>query len=210
MNTQKQLWEELAQKNAKYHINSDFGREITDDQFKQSGKEAYEKLILNDGLVWTRDSILDFGCGIGRLTEFMAKDFKNVVGVDISPTMLAEARKKLEGFKNVQFVETDGVNIPLPESSFDFVFAYLVFQHIKDRNIFEGAFKEISRVLKPSGVFKVLLRSDKQQNMNKWWSGVEYSQDAIKAVYEKIGFKLIKVENVDKHAYWLWLQKYIV
>lgn len=207
MNRQKRLWEELAQKNSKYHINSDFGRDITDDQFKRSGKEAYEKLIVNDGLIWTRDSILDFGCGIGRITEFMAKDFKSVIGVDISPTMLAEGRKRLGTYKNVKLLETDGVNIPLSENSTDFVFAYLVFQHIKDRNIVEGAFREILRVLKPGGVFKVLLRSDKQPDMAKWWSGVEYSQDAIKELYEKVGFKLIKTKNTDEYAYWLWLQK---
>lgn len=209
MNRQKRLWEELAQKNSKYHINTDFGRDITDDQFKTSGKESYEKLVKNDGLIWTRDSVLDFGCGIGRITEFMAKDFKNVYGIDISPTMITQAKKRLAGFNNVRLLETDGVNIPLQENSIDFVFAYLVFQHIKDRNIVEGAFREIHRVLKPSGVFKVLLRSDKQPDMSKWWSGAEYDQNEIKKLYEKIGFKLMKVENVNKDSYWIWLQKYI-
>lgn len=207
MNRQKRLWEELAKKSSKYHINTDFGREITDDQFKQSGQEDYKKLISDDGLIWTRDSILDFGCGIGRITEFMAKDFKNVIGMDISLTMLAQGRKRLKAYNNVKFLETDGVNIPLSEDSIDFVFSYLVFQHIKDRNMVEGAFREILRVLKSGGVFKVLLRSDKQPDMAKWWSGVEYSQDAIKALYKKIGFKLIKTKNIDEHAYWIWLQK---
>ena len=209
MNKQKQLWEELAKENFKYYINTNFGREITDDQFKQSGQEDYKKLLVNDGLIWTKDSLLDFGCGAGRITEFMAKDFKSVVGVDIAPTMIVYGKKRLEGIKNVKFLETDGINISLPDNSIDFVFAHLVFQHIKERNMVEGAFREIYRILKRGGVFKVLLRSDKQPDMSKWWSGVEYSQDAIKTLYEKVGFKLIKIENVDEDAYWLWLQKYI-
>ena len=101
------------------------------------------KLVLNELKPKTNEVILDFGCGVGRITEHMAKDFKRVVGVDISPTMIAQGRKRLKVFKNIKFLETDGVNIPLPENSFDFVFSYLVFQHIKDRNIFEGAFREI-------------------------------------------------------------------
>lgn len=210
MNQQKKLWEELAKKNYKYFINTDFGRGITDEQFNRSGQEAYKKLIANDGLIWTRDTMLDYGCGVGRLTEHMAKNFKDVIGVDISPIMIAEAKKRLKGFKNVRLIETDGINIPLPENSVDFAFANHVFQHIKERDMVEGSFKEIYRVLKRAGVFKVLLRSDKQSDMTKWWSGVEYSQDAIKILYEKIGFKLIKIENTDEHAYWLWLQKYIL
>lgn len=209
MNKQKQLWEELAKENFKYYINTGFGREITDDQFKRSGQEDYKKLLVNDGLIWSKDSLLDFGCGAGRITEFMAKDFKSIVGVDIAPTMIVHGKKRLEGIKNVKFLETDGINIPLPENSIDFVFSYLVFQHIKDRNMVEGAFKEIYKVLKRGGVFKVLMRSDKQPDMSKWWSGVEYSKDASKVLYEKVGFKLIKTKNVDEHAYWLWLQKYI-
>lgn len=210
MNQQKQLWEKLAKENPKYYINTDFGRGITDEQFNRSGQKAYEKLIVNDGLIWTRDTILDYGCGVGRLTKHMAKRFAKVIGADISPTMLAQARKRLEGLNNVKLLETDGVNIPLPENSIDFVFAYHVFQHIKERSMVEESFKEIYRVLKRGGVFKVLMRSDKQSDMSKWWSGVEYSQDASKALYEKVGFKHIKTENVDEYAYWFWLQKYIV
>ena len=204
---QKQLWEALAKENAKYYINSDFGRKISEEQFQRSGQEAYEKYLANDSLIWNRDNILDFGCGTGRLTEFMAQDFNKVIVFDISPTMIAQGKERLKDLKNVELIEIDGQSIPLPEGSIDFVFSYLVFQHIKDREMVEEAFREIYRVLKPGGVFKVLLRSDKQKNMNRWWSGIEYGQEAIGVLYQKINFKLIKIENTDKHAYWLWLQK---
>jgi ubiquinone/menaquinone biosynthesis C-methylase UbiE len=206
-NKQKDLWENLAQKNSRYYINSDKGRGITEEQFRKSGESAYEKLITQDKLLKSRGSILDFGCGTGRLTEFMAKDFNKVVGVDISATMICQAKARLKDLKNVELFEIDGASIPLPGSWVDFVFAYLVFQHIKERNMVENAFKEIYRVLTPEGVFKVLLRSDKQKNMNRWWSGVEYDEKSIRDVYEKIGFRLLKIQYQDRHAFWLWLQK---
>ena len=48
--------------------------------------------------------ILDYGCGVGRLLIPFAKGTKMVVGVDISPSMLAEAKKNIEknGIKNIQ------------------------------------------------------------------------------------------------------------
>jgi ubiquinone/menaquinone biosynthesis C-methylase UbiE len=204
---QKTLWETLAKENSRYYINSDFGRGITEEDFRQSGRDTYKRLIAEDKLLKGGESILDFGCGTGRLTEFMAKDFKRVVGTDISATMIARGKQRLKNLKNVELLETDGHSIPLPDSSLDYVFSYLVFQHFKTRKMVENAFKNIYRVLTPRGIFKVLLRSDKQKDMNHWWSGVEYSQKAIAVVYKKIGFTLLKTEPIDKYAFWLWLQK---
>lgn len=207
MISQKTHWETLAQKNARYYINSDKGRNITEEDFRTSGKLAYQKCIASDKLLTGFSSILDFGCGTGRLTEFMARDFTRVVGVDISKTMIELAKTRLRKIFNIDLIETDGNTIPLPDNSIDIVFAYLVFQHIKTREMVESLFGEIFRVLIPEGIFKVLLRSDKQKDMNRWWSGVEFSQESIRKLYEKIGFKTLKSEYQNEHAFWLWLQK---
>lgn len=207
MINQKQHWENLAQKNSKYYINSDCGRNITEEQFRKSGKIAYKQLVIEDGLIKDGGSIVDFGCGTGRMSEFMAKDFKKVIGLDISRTMIAQGKQRLKKLQNVKLLETDGKTIPLPNNSVDLVFSYLVFQHIKTRSMVKNTFKEIYRILKPYGIFKVLLRSDTQKDMNRWWSGVEYNEQSIKKVYAKIGFSLLKVEYMDKYAFWLWLQK---
>jgi len=204
---QKQLWEKLAQENSKYYINSDNGRAITEQEFRQSGGTAYKQFIAEDELIKGKESILDYGCGTGRLTEFMARDFKKVIGVDISAAMIAEGRQRLKELENVEFLETDGKSIQLPDESVNLVFSYLVFQHIKERVMVENTFKEIYRVLTPGGIFKVLLRSDKQKDMNRWWSGVEYNEESIGVLYERLGFRLLKTLPVDRYAFWLWLQK---
>jgi ubiquinone/menaquinone biosynthesis C-methylase UbiE len=208
MNKQKELWEKLARENPKYYINSDKGRGITDQEFRESGKDTYKKYLSDDKIIIGKSkSILDLGCGTGRLTEFMAHDFKKVVGIDISATMIVEGKERLKEFKNIELLETDGSTIPLPDESIDSVFSYLVFQHIKTREMVESNFKEIYRILKPEGVFKVLLRSDKQKDMNRWWSGVEYNEESIGDLYRKIGFRLLKIEHQDKYAFWMWLIK---
>ncbi len=190
MINQKTLWEKLAKENPRYYINSDKGRGITEQEFRESSESTYKRHIANDKLIWGKQTILDYGCGIGRLTEFMARDFKKVIGVDISAAMIAAGRQRLKELENVEFLETDGKRVQLLDASVDLVFSY----------------KEICRVLKQKGIFKVLLRSDKQKDMNRWWSGVEYSQEAIGMVYKKIGFRLLKIEPIDKYTFWLWIQ----
>jgi len=210
----KNLWNKLAKENSLYYINSDKGRKITEEQFEKSGFDDYLKYIVYDkfindywkGQMWTNFTVLDLGCGIGRITENMADDFREVIGIDISGEMIKQARKRLIDNDNVSFIETDGKNIPLGESFIDFVFSYLVFQHIKDRKMVEKNFKEVYRVLKPKGMFKVLIRSDKV-DIKKWWGGVEYTEQTIGKLIKKIGFKLLKTEPVKDYAFWLWLEK---
>ncbi len=64
---------------------------------------------------------LDFGCGAGRLTEAMAAHAKTVTGFDISPGMLAQARKR-QG--RATYVDA------LPDGPFDWINSFIVFQHI--------------------------------------------------------------------------------
>jgi SAM-dependent methyltransferase len=64
---------------------------------------------------------LDFGCGTGRLAEAMTAYAKSVTGFDISPGMLAQARKR--GGK-ASYVDA------LPDGPFDWINSFIVFQHI--------------------------------------------------------------------------------
>lgn len=205
--SQKQLWEKLARENSRYYINSDKGKKITEDQFRESGRLDYEKYVLADPTIDSRETILEIGCGTGRMTEFMAKDFKKVIGIDISGEMIRQARERLVGLHNVDLYETDGETLPLGDFSVDICFSYLVFQHFKTREMVKNNFGEIRRVLKKRGLFKVRLRTDVINDLNKWWSGVEYDDEEIDRLCYDTGFTLLKVEKVSDYGIWLWLEK---
>jgi SAM-dependent methyltransferase len=64
---------------------------------------------------------LDFGCGVGRLAEAMTTHASQVVGLDISPGMLALARARVS---KVTYVDA------LPDGPFDWINSFIVFQHI--------------------------------------------------------------------------------
>ncbi len=55
---------------------------------------------------------LDSGCGAGALAFALAPHVREVVGVDIVPELLEQARKRAEGLPNVTFVEGDATKLP--------------------------------------------------------------------------------------------------
>jgi 2-polyprenyl-3-methyl-5-hydroxy-6-metoxy-1,4-benzoquinol methylase len=75
--------------------------------------------------------VLDYGCGVGRLVVPLARRSGAVVGVDVSPGMLAEARENCKKFavtsaRLLHINELDS----LEPCSFDLVHSFIVFQHI--------------------------------------------------------------------------------
>ncbi len=208
MNKQKALWNKLAKSNSKYYIASFKGKGITEEEFDESGNKDFIKYISDDEILMGKlflnnTTILEIGCGTGRMTEYMAWYFKKVIGIDISGEMIRQAKERLKGKNNIEFIETDGQTIPLSNNSIDFAFSYLVFQHFKTKEMIEANFKEVYRVLKSGCLFKVLVRTDEIKSMSSWWSGVKYDYDLV----AKIGFKILKSENVNNYGLWLWLQK---
>jgi SAM-dependent methyltransferase len=85
---------------------------------------------------------LDFGCGAGRLTEAMAAYAEQAFGYDISPGMLQEARARGAG-KAIYTGE-------LPETTYDWINSFIVFQHIPPERGF-ALLEQILSKLAPSG-----------------------------------------------------------
>jgi SAM-dependent methyltransferase len=75
--------------------------------------------------------VLDFGCGVGRLVLPFAAVARDVVGVDISEAMLAEARHNCakQGVQNAVFVKSDDT-LSRVDGVFDLVHTAIVLQHI--------------------------------------------------------------------------------
>lgn len=211
----KHLWDKLAKENYKFYIYNELGRDITYGQFIASGEEDYKKYVEDDPIIQEKFpdrsalSALEIGCGAGRILRPMARDFGRVVGIDVSGEMLAKARDIVDA----ELLETDGEHIPLEDSSIDFVFSYLVFQHIKNYVLVENNFKDVARILKPGGVFKVLMRTDLKRDKVwhdrhfQWWEGVPYKQHMLEHLVRRFKFKLLKEEVMDKERTWLWLEK---
>src|ERR1700719_4895750 len=84
---------------------------------------------------------LDFGCGVGRLLMPFAKISQEVVGLDVSPSMLREAQRNCDeqGLQNVRLFRSDDALSTLT-GPFDLIHSCIVFQHIpveRGRALFE-------------------------------------------------------------------------
>jgi ubiquinone/menaquinone biosynthesis C-methylase UbiE len=97
-------------------------------------------------------SVLDFGCGSGRVAHALAKKvtIPKYLGTDVVELLLKYARTKTP--KNYQFVEHQELSIPAKEKEFDFAFAFSVFTHLLQAEIYIYL-QDIHRVLKPQGRF---------------------------------------------------------
>lgn len=104
------------------------------------------------GLPTEWERVLDFGCGAGRLSQALAKSAGEVVGVDVSGSMLETARRFDRSGGRCKFVLNDAPDLRIfPDADFDFVFSQLVLQHLPADVIF-AYLGEFMRVLRPGGL----------------------------------------------------------
>jgi ubiquinone/menaquinone biosynthesis C-methylase UbiE len=117
--------------------------------FEQSGRAQAEALV---ALLPSADAtVVDLGCGIGRVAKYLAPRCKLLWGVDVSAEMLEMAAERLAGIPNVRFSHCADTRIPeIADASVDFVYAVLVLQHLEREDTFL-MLREIRRILRPGG-----------------------------------------------------------
>jgi SAM-dependent methyltransferase len=143
-------WENLARREPYFPVLTDEG--VRDEAFLESGEADIALLLPAVASILGREvpltSVLDFGCGAGRLTIPLARRAVRVVACDIAPSVLEHARKNVReaGLSNVTFVEPREL-----AGAFDFVCSLLVFQHIRPADGYE-LIRALLRLMNPRGV----------------------------------------------------------
>jgi ubiquinone/menaquinone biosynthesis C-methylase UbiE len=101
--------------------------------------------------------ILDVGCGTGVYTNSLARNCRNIVGLDISPKMVERglSKAKTQGLNNIDFVVADVGHFPFQDKIFDLVFSVNLFHHVTDKNITTRGFHEQLRCGKHFGCMLV-------------------------------------------------------
>lgn len=105
------------------------------------------------GRLESGERVLDLGCGAGTdslVAAQMIGPGGHVTGIDMTPEMLARARRAAAemGAANVDFVEGEIEQLPLGDASVDVVISNGVIDLVPDK---DSVFAEISRVLRPGG-----------------------------------------------------------
>lgn len=152
----RDAWDALGERDPMWAVLTEHtrrgGKWDPEEFFATGRREIDEVLRLASGLGLPagRGSALDFGCGVGRLTQALAGYFERVTGVDIARSMLENARR-FNDHANVTFVHNEQPNLAVfPDESFDFVYTTIVLQHMAPE--FALAYlDEFARVLRPGG-----------------------------------------------------------
>jgi len=143
------------------------------EQFFQLGKNDIAQFFayLNTlGLALPRRNALDFGCGVGRLTQALAANFDKVAGVDIAPSMIKLAQQYNRFGDRCRYYLNERDDLALFESnSFDLVFSLITLQHMHPQYI-RRYLAEFLRVLAPQGVLYFQLTSRYLGSENASWA----------------------------------------
>jgi len=98
-----------------------------------------------------RDSIaLDVACGAAHAAEAVAAHVRQVVGVDLTPALLAAGAKRLSerGVRNVLLQEANAARLPFADASFDLAFCRAAVHHFAEP---AAQASEMARVCRPGG-----------------------------------------------------------
>lgn len=117
------------------------------DDLAAEGHDVHGEARFVRGLVAPAGSVLDAGCGTGRIARYLVDRGLSVVGVDLSPGMLAMARRD---HPDLELHEGSLTALPLADASVDGVVFWYSLIHLSDEEL-PVALAEAVRVLRPGG-----------------------------------------------------------
>jgi SAM-dependent methyltransferase len=177
----------------------------TDDEFWRSGRWDLENLVLRDIELDPAARALEIGCGMGRILGPLSERVERAFGVDISAEMVERGLGALSGRSNVELFVTDGKLPDFGSASLDFVYSYIVFQHIPSKRAIARYFREAARVLKGSGVFRFQVdgRDRPDTIVPDTWLGAWYDAGELRSVLRLSDFEVADVWGEGTHYLWV-------
>lgn len=182
------LFDQRAEEHKDYNSVLDAGKSLN---AKHSNilHDYFSKKTIQSKINFKKDDvILDYGCGVGRLSKHIHDKVKKVIGVDSSSKMLELART-LNPAPNI--VYTNKIE---HDSALDIVFSFWVLAHMNNNTI-KDVFSKIK--LKKDG--KVFIFEQTLYNESKTVNNDVYNRRPVKEyadLFNEIGFTNIKTENV--------------
>jgi SAM-dependent methyltransferase len=138
-----------------------------------------------------RGVVLDFGCGVGRLSGWLARRADMVVGLEVTPEMLGVARRRVTA-PNVSWVLFDGDRLPFVAGSIQQVVSVYVLQHVLQSERLRALAGEFARVMAPGG--RLVLIEQVRQDQVKQLDG--FLEQRLVATYshafQTAGFSLVE------------------
>ncbi|MDO8486725.1 MAG: class I SAM-dependent methyltransferase [Candidatus Curtissbacteria bacterium] len=160
--------------------------------------EEFSKIVKDAG----ESKVLDLGCGSGVHAKHLFDEGLEVYGLDLSPKMINEAKRRVPKGK---FVVGDMNSLPYKDEFFGGVYARASLLHIPKTRIAK-VLKDVHRVLEPGGIFYLALKEgegeEEKEDMrhgNKVKRFFAYfKEDEIKRYLENAKFEVLKVKKFSR------------
>jgi ArsR family transcriptional regulator len=142
----------------------------------------------------------DLGIGDGLLTLMLAEVATRVTAVDLSAEMLAQlrARAKAKGIANIEYVEGDIEDLPLPDASHDIVVASQALHHARSP---ARCLAEARRVLVRGGrllVIDLLAHTEEWVREKLGHLHLGFTEPDLGALLAQAGFEKVRVERAAR------------
>lgn len=154
----RRTWEHLGKRDPLWAILTWSGKQGNKwqiEEFFATGRAEVERLMANldqiaPGL--PKKCALDFGCGIGRVTQALTDRFNTATGVDVAASMIKLANRYNPARGRCHFVQNKSADLRrFPDDSFDLAYSRMVLQHMPPVLV-RCYVPELLRVLTPGGV----------------------------------------------------------
>ncbi|HVS78516.1 MAG TPA: class I SAM-dependent methyltransferase [Steroidobacteraceae bacterium] len=152
--------------------------------------------------------VLDVGCGVGRWSRLLASRGASVTGVDLSPTMIAEAERRASASGlagRCRFIVQDSAALDVG-GCFDLILCVTMLQHMLDPGALRSALRLMARHLAPEGRLVVLeaapLRAASRCNTSVFTARHRASYLEL---FRECGYRVRAVSGVDPAPFKTWL-----
>lgn len=145
-------------------VAADYAEKFKDEMdFKPFDRDCLDRLAREVGNL---GPICDLGCGPGQIARYLQRQGVDTLGVDLSPRMVAEARRLNP---EIHFHQGDMLSLPDADHSWGGIAAFYCIIHIPKEKIVD-ALREMNRVLKPGGVLFITFHIGNEiKHLDEWW-----------------------------------------
>lgn len=174
------------------------------DAYMADTERAYLLRVIPTLFKGARPRYLDFACGTGRIVQTVAPMCSEAVGVDVSPSMLAEARSKCP---SVRFVEADLTSSNIDLGLFDLVTSFRFFGNAQ-QGLRVAVLRALHRLLKP-GAYLIINSHRNPQSLASMINaagggsneGIDLSYFKLKRLLHECGFEIVLIRPVGVWMY---------
>jgi spore maturation protein CgeB len=184
----KEDWDQRVRHDYRYWMSDGVK---SDEDMWLTGERDFD--ILTNGLSddFLRDaSVLDLGCGVGRILKTAARVCREAIGLDVSEEAIQTAKKLLKAESNIRLYQGDGFGLQsLDEHEINLVISFAALGSMPTR-VMAGYLKELSRVVVPGGCIRLQIYLGKEQEISEEDTLAlrSYDEDRFFSALERAGF----------------------